>query len=189
MVIKARRYINKFFCLRNVIQVKCKELNLIFSRQYTYVEKPIMKKWWNIPCNISNIVRRIVAANGAHKHNLDFEVNPLDINIARIQWNLIEKYSNGIQEDSNFDVIIGDFEPKAPVLNVSNIVFLLRSDSKFEQMILNIRISHKKKNISETFQLIRGNKVDILYYIRGMKFFRDCKYLVYMCSYMFDRLE
>lgn len=124
--------------------LRCKVFSLILAKQCIYnIGKTIMKKEKG-GCNISNIVRRIVAVNKANKHSHNFEVNPLDVNIAKMQYNLIEEYCDGEQKDSNFDVIKRDFVCKDTTLNISHIAFILRLDYNSQKMILDVRISNKK---------------------------------------------
>ena len=95
----------------------------------------------------------------------NFEINPLDINIAKIQFNLINKIKN----DDIISDIVEVFESKDPRLDLSEIKVICTKDFILKAEFLYKNISAKSVN------LFSGTKEQLLTYLSGKDFFDTCK--------------
>jgi hypothetical protein len=96
---------------------------------------------------------------------MNFEINPLDINIAKIQFNLINKLNNS-NENS---YIIETFENKDPRLDLAIIKIICTNNT-----VLKAEFSYKN-NESHNIELFNGSKEKLLEYLQGKAFFDTCK--------------
>ena len=110
-----------------------------------------------------------------------FEVNPLDINLAKIQMNLISRAEREIPKDGDFAPIYEEFCSKDPTLDLSTIKVVCRHQKGSEKKN-NIRyIEAISKNRAMTKEkskvLCKGTKEDILKYLKDTDIFEECKKL------------
>ena len=96
-----------------------------------------------------------------------FQINPLDINIVKIQFNLIRKL-----EEEN-DIISESYSCTSPVLNVTELNIILESLSQKSAKLFAYAIG--KENDSKEIVFIEDNKEQVIEYIKSTNLFEDCK--------------
>ena len=111
--------------------------------------------------------------------NMKFEIDPLDINLVKIQQEFQKKVEQ-IPNYGNFTPLIGLYESKDPTRNISKIIITCKNleDETNKLRTLELRINNKQ-NLDETiFTLAKGNKQEIIDIINDKKFFEICKSLI-----------
>ena len=111
--------------------------------------------------------------------NMKFEIDPLDINLVKIQQEFQKKVEQ-IPNYGNFTPLIGLCESKDPTRNISKIIITCKNleDETNKLRTLELRINNKQ-NLDETiFTLAKGNKQEIIDIINDKKFFEICKSLI-----------
>lgn len=111
--------------------------------------------------------------------NMKFEIDPLDINLVKIQQEFQKKVDQ-IPNYGNFAPLIGLYESKDPTRNISTIIITCKNleDETNKLRTLELRINNKQ-NLDETiFTLAKGNKQEIIDIINDKKFFEICKSLI-----------
>lgn len=111
--------------------------------------------------------------------NMKFEIDPLDINLVKIQQEFQKKVEQ-IPNYGNFTPLIGLYESKDPTRNISKIIITCKNleDETNKLRTLELRINNKQ-NLDETiFTLAKGNKQEIIDIINDKKFFEICKNLI-----------
>ena len=100
---------------------------------------------------------------------IDFDVDPLDIRLAKIQYQLIKKINLN-------NIITEMFENQNPMLNLSLIEIVYNSQK------LEIIVHNKTKTNKYKHTLISGSKVEIVEYLNSKKFFINCKNFIQSIS-------
>ena len=111
--------------------------------------------------------------------NMKFGIDPLDINLVKIQQEFQKKVEQ-IPNYGNFTPLIGLYESKDPTRNISKIIITCKNleDETNKLRTLELRINNKQ-NLDETiFTLAKGNKQEIIDIINDKKFFEICKSLI-----------
>lgn len=111
--------------------------------------------------------------------NMKFEIDPLDINLVKIQQEFQKKVEQ-IPNCGNFAPLIGLYESKDPTRNISKIIITCKNleDETNQLRTLELCINNKQ-NLDETiFTLVKGNKQEIIDIINDKKFFEICKSLI-----------
>ena len=105
--------------------------------------------------------------------DLSFQVNPLDINIAKIQFNLIKKF-----EATNVEFPVKEeFESKDPTLNISNVIVTCEKISE-NNINLDMTVWDKNKEKEYKYTYKSGTQEQIDEAIKDKTFFMACKELV-----------
>lgn len=131
------------------------------------------------PIKKLDIVKNIMESSNKKK---SFEVSPLDVNLAKIQYNLIERLEREMAEYGDFAAVIEKFTSKNPKLRIGDIVVrcshLPKAESKLERSLdLTIFDKHNPEKFI-THNLAVGKKQAILDKVKQKEFFETCKSLV-----------
>jgi len=111
----------------------------------------------------------------------EFEVNPLDINIAKIQFNLKNRCDIEVPDMGIFNVVEEIYESKDPTLDLSNIRIIYKNkvkDASSKERYLVLVVQNSSKTVQKEKILIEGSKSEINNYINTTKFFRDIKHIL-----------
>ena len=109
----------------------------------------------------------------------EFEVNPLDINIAKMQFNLKNRCDIEVPEVGIFNVVEEIYESKDPTLDLSTIRIIYKNklkDTNVKERYLVLVIHNSSKTVKKEKVLIKGSKNEINSYINSQKFFKDVKH-------------
>lgn len=111
-----------------------------------------------------------------------FEANPLDVNLAKIQFSLAKRLEREIPEHGDFAKVVERYISKDPTLNISTIEVLCRKsniESKKDMLrTLELNITDKAGINTYSCELINGDKNEILKAVNEKSFFETCKALV-----------
>lgn len=107
-------------------------------------------------------------------NNISFEINPLDINIAKIQHKLISKFNV-----EKFEQLVETFESKDPTIDLSSISLLCRccDNTDFIEVVVKLLNKNKTQNYEQV--VFRSNKQAVFEYLNTTKYFTDVKSFVY----------
>ncbi|MBR5303905.1 MAG: hypothetical protein IKU37_03660 [Candidatus Gastranaerophilales bacterium] len=110
---------------------------------------------------------------------VSFEVNPLDINLAKIQMNLSERCEREVPENGDFATILERFKSLDPTIDLSEIIISCKYDKnnpgiKNVNRILSAKIFKQNGQIKDV-QLFNGTKKELLEYLNTYEFFEICK--------------
>jgi len=113
------------------------------------------------------------------ENKINFEVNPLDVNIAKMQFNLLSRCEKEIPENGDFTPVIETFKSKSPRLDLSEIKIICHYDKqnpgiKDSNRILSANISKANKE-DLNLELFSGTKAELLEYLKKQDFFKVCK--------------
>lgn len=108
-----------------------------------------------------------------------FEVNPLDVNLAKIQMNLIKRCEREVPENGDFAPVVESFKSLDPTIDLSEIIVKCQYDKnnsglKDVNRVLTANISMrngKTKDIS----FFSGTKKELLEYLNEKDFFKTSK--------------
>lgn len=114
------------------------------------------------------------------KKKILFEVNPLDVNLARIQMNLSKRCEREVPENGDFATILESFKSLDPTINLSEIIISCKYDKnnpgiKNANRILSAKIFKQNGQIKDV-QLFNGTKKELLEYLNTNEFFEICKF-------------
>lgn len=116
---------------------------------------------------------------GTEKPN--FEINPLDVNIVRMQHNLLKRLEKEMPENGDFAPVFEEYQSKDPTLDLSEVRVVckyVKDDSpKKDTRMVEITCKDKSKCNERTKTLIQGTKKDIMEYLKGAEYFNTCKKL------------
>ena len=108
-----------------------------------------------------------------------FELNPLDVGIAEIQFKLKSTLEKLVPENGDFSQITEKFISKSPDLNISEIKVLcsyIKDNSpKKNKRNIELHITDKAGLNTYRFILAQGDKKDIIETVNNKKFFETCK--------------
>jgi hypothetical protein len=113
------------------------------------------------------------------QNNIKFEINPLDINIAKIQHNLILRCPLEISDNNEFTQIEETYKSLDPTLDLSEIKVICEynkndSTAQKNKCILYLTISKKGKN-DLSLELFNGTKQELMEYLNRKDFFAVIK--------------
>jgi len=104
---------------------------------------------------------------------LDFEINPLDINLAQIQLNFINKIKNITQE--SFDLSEA-YVSKNPLLNISEIkIYTIKDGGKIS---LKLVVTDKLETKAFIYNILTDTKENIIDFICSKDFVRINKNVI-----------
>lgn len=108
-----------------------------------------------------------------------FELNPLDMNIAKMQFNLQKRAIREIPEHGDFAPLVEKYTSKDPTLNISQVEvvcqFLNKDVPKKTQRSLEINVTDKSGINSYNYVLAQGDKNEIINAINKNDFLELCK--------------
>jgi len=121
----------------------------------------------------------IQGQNKMPQKNVEFKINPLDINLAKIQYNLLSRCEMEVPENGDFAPIVEVFKSLDPTIDLSEIKVTCKYDIndsgiKNTNRILNavIRKIGKEDN---SIELFKGSKKELIEYLKKKDFFEVCK--------------
>lgn len=108
-----------------------------------------------------------------------FKINPLDINLAKMQFNLIKKIESDSFFDEEFKLSVEKYQSKDPTLDISDVSIILNKTlENKEEFILSIEILNKQKTKKEEFELFKGSRKNLISFIKSTSFFEKAKVLI-----------
>ena len=128
---------------------------------------------------MTKIINYIQGTPKVQNKKNEFEINPLDINLAKMEMNLIKRCEMEVPENGDFASVVESFKSLDPTLDLSNIVAECKYDKnnsgiKNSNRILQVKISKKNQN-DTVLILFKGAKKDLLEYLSSKEFFANCK--------------
>lgn len=104
---------------------------------------------------------------------IEFDIDPLDINLAKIQFNFKSRCEKEIVDNKEFPPIYEKYESKDPSLDLAEINVIC----KYSKDIINldILVTNKTKTHQYEYTLVSGTKHDILKYLDSTLFFTNTK--------------
>ena len=99
---------------------------------------------------------------------ISFEVNPLDVNLAKIQYSLISRCEREVPENGDFAPVVEEYESKDPTKDLSNVKICCEFNRK------NPGIKNSSRNLTLTFYNRDKSKQEnkILYSYQVFKHFK-----------------
>jgi hypothetical protein len=124
----------------------------------------------------SNNIQRL---NKIPQNKIKFNINPLDINLAKIQHNLLSRCGLEVPENGDFAPVTETFKSLDPTIDLSEIKVIckynkLDSDIKNTCRILCANISRIDKT-EQYLELFKGTKKELLEYLNKKDFFAVIK--------------
>ena len=120
-----------------------------------------------------------IATKYIKNKKVGFEINPLDVGIARIQFNLQKNLERLIPEHGDFSPIVEKFISKDPDIDISEIKVMCRflNVDAPKKNLRNIELYITDKAGINTYRFIvaQGEKKDMLDAINNKHFFEVCK--------------
>ena len=109
--------------------------------------------------------------------NIPFEVNPLDLDIVKVQFDIIEKCSkNVIPQKGKFETISETFEYKDSRLNLTKLRIICKcGDISDEQRVIEAEFTYKNKAATKKILFFRGDKQALINFIVKKDFFQKIK--------------
>lgn len=106
-----------------------------------------------------------------------FEVNPLDVNLVKMQFNLTKRIEREIPQDGDFAPVFETFESKSPILDLSDVKISCKhkKDIGSSTRIVELLSKNRAKTKEQAFILFEGTKKELIDYINQTTFFEDCK--------------
>jgi len=109
----------------------------------------------------------------------NFEINPLDINIAKIQQKLLSRLEREVPENGDFAPVFEEYKSKDPTLDLSTLKVICKyikdNAPKKDTRALEIICTEKSNNNERARTLTQGTKKQILEYLNGSDYFNTCK--------------
>ena len=124
--------------------------------------------------------KELITNNFNHK-KINFEVNPLDVNIAQIQLKLLSRLEREMPEYGDFAPVIEKYESKDPTKNISTIKVVcehVKDKTNKTTRKITLYVCDKMGTNEYSCQLSEGKKSDIISSINDSKFFDVCKEVV-----------
>ena len=111
--------------------------------------------------------------------NCSFEINPLDINLANIHMNLVNRCEREVPENGDFAPIIEKFKSLDPTRDLSEIKVICNFNkknpgAKNTNRLLSAQIE-KKDGSKKEIELFKGTKKELLEYLKTTEIFKTCK--------------
>lgn len=110
--------------------------------------------------------------------DISFCINPLDVNLAKMQFNILKRYENEVLSVGNFSPLIEEYLSKDPTLDVSLIKVICRYSTE-NIRVLELLIDNKTQIKKANYILCEGTKEDIFCYLQKTDFVIDIKKLIY----------
>ncbi len=111
--------------------------------------------------------------------DVKFEVEPLDVNLAKLQFNLTKRVEREVYEHGDFAPLVEKFESKDPTLDISTIKVVIRksdNDSPKKKLrVIELHVNDKAGLNDYVYTLKEGEKKDIVEAVNKRAFFFTCK--------------
>ena len=106
-----------------------------------------------------------------------FEVEPLDVNLAKMQFNLTKRLEREIPDFGDFAPVAEAYESKDPALNISTVKILCKKlDNKLRSLELYVQ---DRARVNEyNYVIAQGEKDEILSSVNKNSFFEICKNVI-----------
>ncbi len=106
-----------------------------------------------------------------------FEVEPLDVNLAKMQFNLTKRLEREIPDFGDFAPVVEAYESKDPTLNISTVKLLCKKlDNKLRSLELYVQ---DRARVNEyNYVIAQGEKDEILSSVNKNSFFEICKNVI-----------
>lgn len=118
-----------------------------------------------------------------------FELDPLDINLAKIQSNMTKRLEREMAEYGDFAPVVERYESKNPEMNISTVKISCEHDPKSvtkKLRKLNLSVTDKARINEYQCTLKKGYKSDLLEYVNDEEFFSSAKKIVQLIN---DEIE
>ena len=109
----------------------------------------------------------------AINNDIKFEIKPLDINLAKLQFNLINRLKDALKEEKDFKLIEETYKSTIRDLNIDKVTAVCSSDNS-KEINLTIKISDKNNNEQEIL-ITKGDMQKILNTVKDKNFFITLK--------------
>ncbi len=113
------------------------------------------------------------------KQQASFEVDPLDVNIAKIQFNLLNRLEREVPEYGCFAPVIEKYTSKNPDLNIGDIIVkcshVKDSLSKLDRTLDLTVVDRFNPNKQMNLNIAKGTKKDVMESVKQREFFAICK--------------
>lgn len=124
--------------------------------------------------------------NKAFRDKLDdysaaFDIDPLDLALAQIQFNLLTKLEREVPEEGDFSMVIEKYDSEDPTLKVGNLKIVCKHNAKSSSnnsRSLEIIVADKKGKDNYRYTLGEGNKSEILGLVQSKSFVWTSKSVV-----------
>ena len=119
--------------------------------------------------------------NSMKKDNVKFEVQPLDLNIVKMQCNMLSRCEREVPENGDFAPVFETFKNQSPLLeNLAEIKILCENDKedtdkKRTGRVLRAIITKRNPKDNLDIELFKGNKSELLEYLNTREIFDVCK--------------
>lgn len=110
--------------------------------------------------------------------DISFCINPLDINLAKMQFNILKRYENEVLSVGNFSPLVEEYLSKDPTLDISLIKVICRYSTE-KIRVLELLIDNKTQIRQECHILCEGTKEDIFSYLQKTDFVIDIKKFIF----------
>ena len=141
--------------------------------------------------NIKNInVNRLVTES--KKFNTSFEINPLDINLAKIQESFTERLEREMAEYGDFAPVVEKYESENPLREFSTIKISCNHDrDSLSKTVRNLDLSVRAKAEPDKFPsaineyvctIRKGPKDDIINFVKDREFFETTKKIIMLIN-------
>ena len=111
--------------------------------------------------------------------NIQFEAKPLDVNIAKMQYNLLLRCEKEVSDNGDFALIKESYNNSDSRVNLSKIEAFCKYDKDNSANENNNRILFavisKPNSKDKIIELYKGNKKGLLEYLKKRDFFETCK--------------
>ena len=106
-----------------------------------------------------------------------FEVEPLDVNLAKMQFNLTKRLEREIPDFGDFAPVVEAYESKDPTLNISTVKLLCK---KFDDKLrsLELYVQDRARVNEYNYIIAQGEKKEILSSVNENSFFEVCKNVI-----------
>ena len=118
-----------------------------------------------------------------------FELDPLDINLAKIQHNMTKRLEREMPEYGDFAPVVEKYESKNPEMSISTVKITCEHDKKsISKKLRKIGLYVTDKTRLNEYQctLKKGYKSDLMEYVNDEEFFNSAKKVVQLIN---DNIE
>lgn len=134
------------------------------------------------PLNSINVNKLVTEAKNKVT---SFELDPLDMNLTKIQDSLGKRLEREMAEYGDFSPVVERYESKNPEMNISTVKLSCEHDPKsLSKKLRRITLSVTDKARINEYQctLKKGYKSDIIDYVKNEEFFESAKKVVQLIN-------
>ncbi len=110
--------------------------------------------------------------------DISFCINPLDINLAKMQFNILKRYENEVLSFGDFSPLVEEYLSKDPTLDVSLIKVICRYSTD-NIRVLELLLDNKTQIKKVNYVLCEGTKEEIFRYLQKTDFVSDIKKIIF----------